>query len=846
MTGSLSETYTYRCGEKVVLEKNPNQFVVRALPKQLKDLGWSEVEQVSSASTRVTTTSRNLETRMAISRGVAPTHHAYQTKADYEPFLITDRIFVEFKRKPTTKTLDKFIAKYSLVLLKQYTPKNFLFQLTDYTNMNPVKLVVLLHEKESLIKTAGHDLNIRVVKYQALLPTDPDYINQWHLHNRLVNPEFDSRASSNCEQAWNVLGNYGDPEVAVAVTDDGCRLDHPDFDGPNKFKAWGYFNGQQLITNADFQANPNLMYESGNDHGTSCAGVIAGEADAVKTVGAAPGCSLLPIKWESDNFGGLFISDSKLLTALDFIADKVDVMSNSWGSSPRSNWETQVLNRIEQLSINGGKRGKGIIFLWAAGNENCPIQLTSDIPIPYTAGVDFQGNRLVWVGVRTSRFFEHNLTNIPGVMHIAALGSTAQRSHYSNYGPSINLIAPSSNQHTYFRAQVDGLGITTATGEGSQITDSFGGTSSATPLVAGIAALVISANPSLSATEVIALLKQTASKDLNFTPYPKTAPTDFDPDTSWDVSPIAPYDTGEFTDIGSPDGTWSPWFGHGKVDALAAITVALANGGNNNGDNDNGTTPPSSNTLELSATPNLSIPDNEEIGITDTISVEKTGILTSISILIDITHTYIGDLVVSLVAPSGIETILHNRSGASTNDLKTLFTNSSTAALNALDGISIQGDWQLVVKDRANLDVGQLNNWGLNLRFETATETLVELTDAAGTTIPDNTSEGIERIIQVDTTGTLKAIEIDLDLTHTYIGDLTVELIAPSKDVFVLHNQTGGSADNIIRTYSTENTAALTSLTGQSVQGDWTLRVVDNADRDIGKLNIWGLRFLVE
>ena len=132
---------------------------------------------------------------------------------------------MEFKRKPTTKTLDKFIAKYNLVQLKQYSPKDYLFQLTDYTNMNPVKLVVLLHEKESLVKTAGHDLNVRVVKYQALLPTDPAYINQWHLHNRLVDPAFDSRASSNCEQAWNVLGNYGDPGVAVAVTDDGCRLD---------------------------------------------------------------------------------------------------------------------------------------------------------------------------------------------------------------------------------------------------------------------------------------------------------------------------------------------------------------------------------------------------------------------------------------------------------------------------------------------------------------------------------------------------------------------------------------------------------------------------------------------
>jgi len=378
-----------------------------------------------------------------------------------------------------------------LVLLKQYTPKDYLFQLTDETNMNPVKLVVLLTEKETLVKTAGHDLNIRVIKYQTLEPSDPSYIQQWHLHDRLVNPFVDSRASSNCEQAWNLLGNYGSSEVVVAVTDDGCQLDHTDFDSANKFAAWGYFQGTQLVDNSNGRANPDLMYLRNNDHGTSCAGVIAGEVDATKTVGAAPTTSLLPIKWETGSGGGLFISDSKLLTALDFIADKADVMSNSWGSSPVGLWENQVLNRMSELSVNGGKRGKGIVFLWAAGNENCPIQLETDIPVPYTSGVDFRPGGPVWTGVRTSRQFRHNLTNLPGVMFIAALGSTAQRSHYSNYGPGIGLCAATSNVHTYFRMQVDGLGITTTTGAGSGITDNFGGTSSACPLVAGVAALVI-------------------------------------------------------------------------------------------------------------------------------------------------------------------------------------------------------------------------------------------------------------------------------------------------------------------------------------------------------------------
>jgi subtilisin family serine protease len=113
---------------------------------------------------------------------------------------------------------------------------------------------------------------------------------------------------------------------------------------------------------------------------------------------------------------------------------------------------------------------------------------------------------------------------------------------------------------------VTGLGITTDVGtQINSITDTFGGTSSATPLVAGIAALVISANPALTALEVIGILKQTAAKDLDTDPYPRTAPTSFDPDTSWDISPAGPFVSASFQNIGGPDGTWSPWFGHGRV-----------------------------------------------------------------------------------------------------------------------------------------------------------------------------------------------------------------------------------------------------------------------------------------
>nr|MCX3303409.1 peptidase [Bacillus pacificus] len=75
--------------------------------------------------------------------------------------------------------------------------------------------------------------------------------------------------------------------------------------------------------------------------------------------------------------------------------------------------------------------------------------------------------------------------------------------------------------------------------------------------------------------EVISILKRTASMDLNFEGYPRTPPANFDPVTSWDVSPIAPFNKGDLKDIGDSEGTWSPWFGHGRVDALEAVKEAL-------------------------------------------------------------------------------------------------------------------------------------------------------------------------------------------------------------------------------------------------------------------------------
>lgn len=822
------KTYTYRGGRRLDLGKRRDQAVVRTAPERIRDPAVFRTERVSSGSVRITTHPSELEPVMERARELAPTHHAYYDLETGQEFLITDRVLVSFRGTPTPAEVDAFAARYGLVQREKYTDRDYLFQLTDHTGMNPVKLVVRLMEEEPMVELAEHDLNQRMHKYAFTPPADPAYARQWHLHTRFTDPEFDPRASTRCEEAWSLLGHFGSADVVVALTDDGCRLDHPDFDTPDKFAGWGYLRGTRLVTSEDFDADPDQMWMPGANHGTSCAGVIAGAVNAVLTVGAAPGCRLLPIRWESEG-PRLLMSDSKLLTVLDYLAGRADIVSNSWGSVPRTLWAGQVIRRIESLARDGGRRGRGILFLWAAGNENCPIDHETDMDVPYTHGWEPRADgSWTWVGVETTRRFVNNLVGLDGVLHVAALASTAQRSHYSNYGTGIALCAPSNNTHTYYRLTVAGLGITTTTGGGTQITDVFGGTSSATPLVAGIAALAISANPSLSALELAALLQRTASKDLNFGGYPRTPPATYDPDPAWDVSPIPPFDAGAFRDTGAPQGSWSPWFGHGRVDAQAAVASALA-----------GVPAAGGQSWGAEATPDLDIPDADPTGIESVLHCGDDFVISGIEVEVEIAHPFIGDLEVSLRSPRGITAVLHHRAGGARSGLLATFDPHTTPDLARMVGEESRGDWVLHVRDLAARDEGRLHRWAL--RLHGVEKRRVTLAEAPALAIPDAPGSAVERTLAADAEGIVAALRVDLDITHTYIGDLEVTLESPSGTTVALHSRTGAWQDNIVRTYDFDNTPALRTLRGEPARGDWSLRIVDRAPRDRGKLNRWGL-----
>ena len=411
-------------------------------------------------------------------------------------------------------------------------------------------------------------------------------------------------------------------------------------------------------------------------------------------------------------------------------------------------------------------------------------------------------------------------------MQIAALASTAQRSHYSNYGTGIDLCAPSSNSHAYYRMQVDGRGTTTTEGL-DQVVNDFGGTSSATPLVAGVAALVVSANPELDAAEVIAILKRTASKDLDMTGYPRTPPASFDPNPAWDVSPIAPFGSGAFQDIGSADGTWSPWFGHGRVDALDAVQEAL-------GERDQRTT-----RVAVTTTANLPIPDRNPVGVTSGIHVAGHGLVQSLRVHVDITHTWIGDLLVELTGPEGERITLHARTGNSADNIVRTYDLESTPDLATFLGREVHGTWLLRVSDHVSADVGTVNQWGIEAEIVAPSE--VRFESAPGVTIPDDDEDGVIDTIAVSDPRSIEALAVEVDITHRWRGDLIVELTGPSGDSVRLHDREGLSADNIQRTYTTDDVPGLSQFSGQVASGDWRLKCSDHEGWIEGKLARWAL-----
>lgn len=255
-----------------------------------------------------------------------------------------------------------------------------------------------------------------------------------------------------------------------------------------------------------------------------------------------------------------------------------------------------------------------------------------------------------------------------------------------------------------------------------------------------------------------------------------------------------------------------------------------------------GDAPATSGPILGEAAPNLTIPDNTPAGVTSAVTLlcgaaERAG---SVEVDVQIRHTYRGDLSVSLASPSGKKVTLHDRGGGGAKDLRTRFTLATTPALKAFAGEPIAGAWTLAVADLAGADTGTLERWTLAVTRGATGPTV--LAEEPGAAIPDDDPTGLTRTLTCGSEGDVGQVEVRVEITHTYVGDLSVSLVSPAGTTVVLHDRAGGSEDNLIKTFTATQVPALAGLAGQPARGTWTLKVADRAGQDVGKLARWSLR----
>ncbi len=228
-----------------------------------------------------------------------------------------------------------------------------------------------------------------------------------------------------------------------------------------------------------------------------------------------------------------------------------------------------------------------------------------------------------------------------------------------------------------------------------------------------------------------------------------------------------------------------------------------------------------------------SIPDNDPAGVSSTLTITDGTNIQDLTVSVNITHTYSGDLTLYLIGPDGTTVTLRQNSGGSTDNINESYTVAD------FNGKSAVGTWTLKVVDSARYDVGTIDSWSLTITatYTTPAPTLhtYSSTDTP-ISIPDNNSTGIVSYINVPDSATVTEFQVTVNITHTYIGDLIVTLVAPNGSTVTLSNREGGSADNIYQTYT------VTASSGVQIQGTWQLKVSDNAAYDVGTLDSWELK----
>lgn len=431
-----------------------------------------------------------------------------------EAFYETDRIIVAFNESATEGDITRIETDHNLTLIE----KRSFYSIYEATNA--LSTANDIHDNAS-VKFSHADFILPIHQTSLNNPHIPNdiYFNkQFYLNNtgQVINDGETGTAGAdmNLPESWDIT--KGDPNLVIAVIDNGVVDGHPDLPSSRQVRLPGSnFNS---INDGFATDDPE---PTGGNHGTAIAGIIAATQDNnIGISGIAPLCKIMPVKYKQGSL------QSDLAQTITFAANNgADVISMSLGYGSGSS----VLDGAIQASVN-----LGIPLFFPAGNTR---NLPGGGPGPGGNGNNNPNGTIIFPAA----------ANIEGTLTVGASDKNDVVAAYSPTRDGIDVTAPSAatiygqTQYTSGFSDVwtiDNLGTLggnpNGTTSGSNIpaneilpplaysgtfrmdpynyTGRFTGTSAATPMVAGVAALLLSENNCLSPFQVTDILKQTAEE----------------------------------------------------------------------------------------------------------------------------------------------------------------------------------------------------------------------------------------------------------------------------------------------------------------------------------------------
>ncbi|TDC18904.1 hypothetical protein E1265_24665 [Streptomyces sp. 8K308] len=292
------------------------------------------------------------------------------------------------------------------------------------------------------------------------------------------------------------------------------------------------------------------------------------------------------------------------------------------------------------------------------------------------------------------------------------------------------------------------------------------------------------------------------------------------PQVAGPLAPYAPPGPGGAAAPAPSGGSATKWLGWIVALALglAALVIVLVVV---NQEDDPATETISLGPGSFGSTTSFAIEDHETVESTITVSGITGNAPASLGVDIDLDHTYLGDLDIQLVSPSGTTFPLEP------------YDEPHQYTVDA-SGTTANGTWTLRVDDNAGADEGTLNSWALHFGSDQVGGT----TSSGGGLFSNTTRITIDDLGTVESTVTVTGVAgnapgslgVTVDISHTYINDLDIQLVSPDGTTFELE------AYDEPHEYTVDASAATAS-------GTWTLRVEDTLSSDSGALNSWSLRF---